>query len=491
MASVHLPMPLLDRACMPGGIPSFSNPTNVRPSSRKLPRLRISNFQSFLDLKPESKQETLNIDLPLHSVSDRSEYDVAVIGAGPAGLRLAESVSRHGVRVCCVDPSPLLMWPNNYGVWVDEFDDMALSDCLDHVWPLTAVIIDDHNKKLLDRPYGRVSRRALKTKLLESCLSTHNVAFHKARAWTVEHEEFKSTVRCSDGAEVRANLVVDASGFSTTLVACNKRRNPGFQIAHGIVAEVEKHPFDLDEMVLMDWRNGHLGNEPGLRASNEKLPTFLYAMPLTSELVFLEETSLVSRPVLSYTEIKQRMVARLQHMGIKVKRVVEEEKCVIPMGGPLPIIPQSVVAIGGAGGLVHPSTGYMVAGALAAALPVATAVVECMGSARMIRGRPMHGKVWGSLWPAEKRLAREFYCFGMETLLRLDLKGTRRFFDAFFDLEPRHWHGFLSSRLSLAELAGLSVSLFGRASAMAKLDIVTKCPLPLAGMLGRLAIETI
>jgi hypothetical protein len=32
------------------------------------------------------------------------------------------------------------------------------------------------------------------------------------------------------------------------------------------------------------------------------------------------------------------------------------------------------------------------------------------------------------------------------------LAGTRRFFDAFFDLEPYHWQGFLSSRLYLMEV---------------------------------------
>ena len=36
--------------------------------------------------------------------------------------------------------------------------------------------------------------------------------------------------------------------------------------------------------------------------------------------------------------------------------------------------------------------------------------------------------------------------------IQLDLQGTRRFFDAFFDLSPFHWQGFLSSRLYLNEV---------------------------------------
>ncbi|XP_058108975.1 capsanthin/capsorubin synthase, chromoplastic-like [Magnolia sinica] len=485
MAALHMPLFLHS----PNFIPSIFLP-KPHPPSPRIHRIQSSRLESFLDLKPESKPEFLDFDLQRHGPSDRREYDMVVIGTGPAGLRLAEKVSSHGVRVCCIDPSPLSMWPNNYGVWVDEFESMGLVGCLDKTWPMATVYIDDQKKKYLDRPYGRVSRTVLKRRLMEGCVS-QGVKFHEAKVWKVVHQEFKSAVQCSDGLEVISSLVVDASGFSSAFVEYDRPRNHGYQIAHGILAEVEDHPFDLDKMVLMDWRDSHMVNEPYLRAKNEKLPTFLYAMPFDRNLIFLEETSLVSRPVISYVEIKERMVARLRHLGIRVKKVIEDEKCLIPMGGPIPCIPQSVVGTGGAAGLVHPSTGYMVAKSLAVASVLADAIVECLGSTRMIRGRPMHSKVWGSVWPMNKRLEREFYCFGMETLLKLDLKGTRRFFDAFFDLDPYYWHGFLSSRLSLGELAMLSLSLFGHASNPSKLDIVTKCPLPLAKMVGQLAIETI
>jgi capsanthin/capsorubin synthase len=442
-------------------------------------------------LKPESKPELLDFDLSWFDPADRPRcFDVIIIGAGPAGLRLAEQVSGYGIKVCCVDPSPLSMWPNNYGVWVDEFESLGLVDCLDKTWPMTCVHIDDDKTKYLDRPYGRVGRKELKTKLLENCAS-NGVRFHKAKVLNLEHKEFESSIVCDDGIELKASLVVDASGFASTFTEYDKPRNHGYQIAHGILAEVDCHPFDLDKMVLMDWRDSHMGNEPYLRANNSKIPTFLYAMPFDSNLVFLEETSLVSRPLLSYMEVKNRMVARLRHLGIRVKNVIENEKCVIPMGGPLPKIPQSVMAIGGTSGVVHPSTGYTLARTMALAPIVADAIVECLGSTRMIRGRPLHHRVWNGLWPLERRCTREFYSFGMETLLKLDLNGTRRFFDAFFDLDPYYWQGFLSSRLSLRELLFLSLSLFSNASNPSRFDIVTKCPVPLVKMMGNLALETI
>ncbi|KAJ6365532.1 hypothetical protein OIU76_030334 [Salix suchowensis] len=440
--------------------PLFSTRKPQIIASRKFHHgIQSSKFGSFLDLKPLSKPESLDFDLSWFDPADRSRcFDVIIIGTGPAGLRLAEQVSRYGVKVCCVDPSPLSMWPNNYGVWVDEFESLGLVDCLDKTWPMTCVFIDDDKTKYLDRPYGRVGRKGFKTKLLENCAS-NGVRFHKAKVWKVKHEEFESSIACDDGIELRASLVVDASGFASTFTEYDKPRNNGYQIAHGILAEVDHHPFDLDKMVLMDWRDSHMGNEPCLRANNSKVPTFLYAMPFDSNLVFLEETSLVSRPLLSYMEVKNRMAARLRHLGIRVKNVIEEEKCLIPMGGPLPQIPQNVMAIGGTSG--------------------------------MIRGRPLHQRVWNGLWPLERRCAREFYTFGMETLLKLDLNGSRMFFDAFFDLDPYYWQGFLSSRLSLGELLLLSFSLFCNASNPSRFDIVTKCPVPLARMVGNLALEAI
>lgn len=86
---------------------------------------------------------------------------------------------------------------------------------------------------------------------------------------------------------------------------------------------------------------------------------------------------------------------------------------------------------------------------------------------------------------------REFYCFGMESLVRLDLDGLRRFFDAFFDLEPYYWEGFLSSRLSLWELGMLGLSLYGHASLMSKVDILTNCPLPLLKMMANLTLQAL
>lgn len=441
---------------------------------------------ALLELVPETKKESLDFELPMYDSSKGLVVDLAVVGGGPAGLAVAQQVSEAGLSVCAIDPSPKLIWPNNYGVWVDEFEAMDLLDCLDTTWSGAVVFVDDQSKKNLDRPYGRVNRKQLKSKMLQKCIS-NGVKFHQAKVIKVIHEESKSLLICNDGVTVQAAVVLDATGFSRCLVQYDKPYNPGYQVAYGILAEVEEHPFDVDKMVFMDWRDSHLNNDVKLKERNSKIPTFLYAMPFSTNRIFLEETSLVARPGLPMEDIQERMVARLKHLGIKVKSIEEDEHCVIPMGGPLPVLPQRVVGIGGTAGMVHPSTGYMVARTLAAAPVVANSIVQYLGSSdRGLSGNELSSEVWKDLWPIERRRQREFFCFGMDILLKLDLPGTRRFFDAFFDLEPHYWHGFLSSRLFLPELLFFGLSLFSHASNTSRIEIMGKGTVPLVRMINNL-----
>lgn len=463
----------------------------LRLSSRKGHLRRVKNgcvrasSAALLELVPETKKENLEFELPMYDPSKGLVVDLAVVGGGPAGLAVAQQVSEAGLTVCSIDPSPKLIWPNNYGVWVDEFEAMDLLDCLDTTWSGAVVFIDDQTKKDLGRPYGRVNRKQLKSKMLQKCIS-NGVKFHQAKVIKVIHEEAKSLLICNDGVTIQATVVLDATGFSRCLVQYDKPYNPGYQVAYGILAEVEEHPFDVDKMVFMDWRDSHLKGNMDLKEQNSRIPTFLYAMPFSSNKIFLEETSLVARPGLAMEDIQQRMVARLKHLGIKVKAIEEDERCVIPMGGPLPVIPQRVVGIGGTAGMVHPSTGYMVARTLAAAPIVANSIVSYLGSEGGVSGNELSAKVWKNLWPIERRRQREFFCFGMDVLLKLDLTGTRRFFNAFFNLEPHYWHGFLSSRLFLPELIFFGLSLFSHASNMSRAEIMAKGTLPLVKMIGNL-----
>ncbi|CAI7798713.1 unnamed protein product [Closterium sp. NIES-54] len=121
----------------------------------------------------------------------------------------------------------------------------------------------------------------------------------------------------------------------------------------------------------------------------------------------------------------------------------------------------------------------MVARTLAAAPVVAAAIVKQLEREGREQGERRGGdslsaSVWEDVWPLWRKEQREFFCFGMDVLLRLDLAGNRRFFDAFFDLTPYQWHGFLSSRLNIVELISFGLSLFKHASNPARIEIMAK-----------------
>ncbi|GLI71151.1 hypothetical protein VaNZ11_016251 [Volvox africanus] len=452
-----------------------------------VPEGPVSHFYRETESWPT--EETVH--LQQHDLEQQPYVDLIVAGAGPAGVAAAGRVAAAGFSVCVIDPEPFAHWPNNYGVWLDEFQAMGLEECLHAIWPKAKVWLNSlpDGEKFLDRPFARVDRPKMKRVLLERCAAA-GVTFLPGKVAGCSHGEGSSEVQLADGRKIRGSLVLDATGHSRRLVQYDKKFDPGFQGAYGIMAEVESHPFDVDTMLFMDWRDDHT-HAPGLegmRSDNEKLPTFLYAMPFSKNKIFLEETSLVSRPAVGFPELKERLDARLKWLGIKVINVEEEEYCLIPMGGVLPKHPQRVLALGGAAGMVHPSTGFMISRMLGAAPTVADAIIDQLsrpadkatnaGSALRPSSESeavsMATAVWHATWPLERIQQRAFLTFGMDVLLSLDLFQMREFFRAFFSLSSFHWHGFLSTRLSFPQLIVFGLSLFLKASNNARSTLLVR-----------------
>lgn len=57
----------------------------------------------------------------------------------------------------------------------------------------------------------------------------------------------------------------------------------------------------------------------GLWGTQEEVPSFLYAMPVSDGRVFFEETCLVAKPALPFAVLKRRLHRRLEAMGITVR----------------------------------------------------------------------------------------------------------------------------------------------------------------------------
>jgi len=458
--------------------------------TRRGPRKVQANVRAFQEME---KVRTAAFPKPGPFRRSEDGFEVTVVGAGPAGLGVAARLAGFGAKVAVVAPALQSPWPNNYGVWIDEFRAMGLEECVDHVWEQAVVQLNTGSEytRQLNRPYGRVDRKKLKTKLMQECID-NGVQFLEAKVNGVEHRQGASYLNIEGQETLPTSFVVDATGHFRKLVEFDADFNPGYQGAYGVLVEVESHPFDVNKMLFMDWRDDYVVDEDMKRRCKE-LPTFLYAMPFSDTYIFLEETSLVARPAAPFEDLKDRLEARMKHLGIKVKHVEEEEYCLIPMGGVLPKFPQRVIGVGGTAGMVHPSTGYMISRVLGAVPGISDAIMDqltlfrqgqsgngnghsqgLMRACSEVQAEVACGQVWHAIWPSERLYQREFFCFGMDVLLRLDLQQTREFFDAFFGLSDYNWQGFLSARLSFGELFIFGLALFGNASTEARISLLVQ-----------------
>jgi lycopene cyclase-like protein len=267
-------------------------------------------------------------------------------------------------------------------------------------------------------------------------------------------------VTLDDGSVVRGLAVVDATGFRRRFVEHGVAFDPGFQVTYGALLEVEAHPFDLDKLVLMDYRDACGAGDVEAARRNERFPSFMYVMPLSATEIFFEETILVSRPGGDSRDLEARLRERLRRAyGIEDFRVLESERAAIPMGGADPTVPQRTVGCGSTASCIHPASGYMVARALEVAPLFAAALAAHPRFSEAGRRAAAESGVeadldgiaevgWAAVWPPDDRRQRDFMHFGFELLCDLSPGELRDFFAGFFRLPDALWEHFLSWRLS-------------------------------------------
>lgn len=391
--------------------------------------------------------------------------DVLVIGAGPAGLSLAAALAEAGLAVqglALADPAQ--PWPNTYGIWVDELEDLGLVQFLEHRWKDCVVHV---NSGLipLHREYGLIDRERLQNHWLTQA-EKHQVTWHQGKAVRVDHLTTHTQVTTEAGESLTARLVVDATGHQSALVKRPIASELAFQAAYGIVGQFSEPPTAPHQMVLMDYRDDHL-----TPAQRQEPPTFLYAMDLGGGLYFAEETSLAHHPAISMEVLHQRLHQRLRHRGIAVKHSHHVEHCLFPMNLPLPDFTQRVVGFGGAASMVHPASGYMVGAMLRRGPVLAQAIAAALGSPQITPSEAA-SQAWQALWPAERVRKHYLYLFGLENLMDFDGPQLHQFFTAFFNLPTDDWAGFLADSMALTEVVQAMIGLFGRASNPVRLGLM-------------------
>ena len=393
--------------------------------------------------------------------------DVLVVGAGPAALSIASELGTRGVSVAAIAPQdPTAPWPNTYGIWSEEVDALGLGHLLSHRWgntvsyfgpggPATGEGADRDGLIHHGRAYGLFDKAALQQHWLDRCAQA-GLCWHRGQASAIHHEATASIVSTSSGEILQASLVVDATGHDPVFVVRGSDGPVAGQAAYGIVGRFSANPIPSEQFVFMDYRSDHLSDAERLEP-----PTFLYAMDLGEGIFFVEETSLALAPPVPFPTLQARLHRRLAHRGVAVREVMHEEFCLFPMNPPLPDLHQRVVGFGGAGGLVHPASGYMVGSLLRRAPDLAQAIAGALETG--LRGQELAEAAWAGLWNPELRWKHAFFRFGLEKLMRFDEARLRHHFATFFRLPLQQWSGFLSNTLAPPALLQAMVALYGHA----------------------------
>jgi lycopene beta-cyclase len=476
--------------------------TNLVPVVRySHQRVRQEKLKSSTLRKRQSRTGLYN------SVSSLPSYDevcdVLVLGSGPAACAISSLVSssllsqnEKNVRVVLADTNIDKEWVPNYGVWKDEWEAVVqkfkqqsnvliqggrVGIAIDREWLKTDCFfggshgIETTERLRIDRPYYRVDKNALQQSLA-SKQNMYDLLYAKhistaitpnvfSPANTLVHDESGTTIQLqkNDGSiiTVRTKFLVDCTGHESKLIMKDSTSNvqnvpkPGYQIAYGAIVDVDETnvidttkcgPYDKEAMTLFDYRTDHYDTE----SDNEQrklytAPTFMYVMPLQDNQIFIEETSLVARPAISFQECKDRCYKRMEYLGISVSKIHEEEYCYIPMGGGLPIKNQRIIAVGGSASMVHPATGYHICRCLMGAADVSQVIVNALKSnEEIINIDSVVASAYNALWTPDNIRQRNFAVFGGEFLMKQNVVGLRGFFDGFFRLPQSLWSGFLA-----------------------------------------------
>jgi lycopene beta-cyclase len=459
---------------------------------------------------------------PANLAKPSSLADVAILGSGPAAWATASACCQAGLSVTLIAPNPRADWPQTYGVWLDQITEpvrriLGLSHGepvpFSHQWPNIAAVTGS-SLRTLKRTYCLLDNVAIRSAFEATAQATGMLTVRTALAKAVTHDQW-SSVAVAKGKPTEARLVIDATGSQSPFV---QRTNGGstmsegsprhsragdsqqaasttpaevmafrgsssggtldsgtfdgaaktpyaMQAAYGVIAEVDRAPYAAS--VLMDWTG-----------PNRRDASFLYALDLGQRWL-LEETSLARNPALTPEDLKARLSSRLAAMGVTITAVHSEEHVLFPMDLPLPLMGQRMLAIGGAGAIVHPATGYSVAASLRLAPRLAEGLRVAFAQPSP-DGQSLADAGWRAIWPTDRGKARNLESYGLNRLLSMNQSEICGFFDTFFALGPTVMSTYLGGEASSAELAAVMWKVFQKAPLRLRSRLASGNPLTLA-----------
>jgi lycopene beta-cyclase len=342
-------------------------------------------------------------------------------------------------------------------VWADEWP-TELHSCLEKVWDAPRVTLGDGTEVDLKRKYALINNQRLQSCLWKRFEAAGGTALDASVSESC-HDDQGTTVATTAG-NIRTWLVIDATGRAQRLVNSGAPATR-FQTAFGATA-VRTDGKPVDPLVsFMDFRPAHDGIAP------TDGPSFLYALPLDTHRVFVEETVLTGMGTEGHSELRQRLEQRIQKHGLELISTEPQETCVIPMDTAIPKKSRAI-GFGVAGGMVHPATGYSV-GRTAQLAPV---LARTLAEAQHLSPDDAAEKGYSALWPLDQQRRWALFGFGRDILTRLDTAKTQRFFAAFFELAPETIADWLSDNLDSKQLAAAMMGVFSRASSDIRTTLV-------------------
>ena len=397
-----------------------------------------------------------------------------VAGAGPSGWSLAAMLTDVGAEVVLVSPEPDAIWPQTFGMWTYQWNPQLARVCVQPdpfavTWKSTVAIGATHHE--VGRAYGVLDNERVRRAFSGAAERTGRLRVVSGSVVDVDELDDTALVRLADGTTLHADLVFDGTGARSTLTQRESTQPPQIlQRAYGITVRTRSNPFPADSCVLMDWRGPHRGD-----------PSFLYALPFGDGRWLFEETSLAKRGGLGVDELKLRLHARLDDLGVVIDEEEVEETVSFPMDVALPIAGQRVIPIGAAAALVHPATGY----SIAASFRTAVALAEVVAGSSGLANPEIAERCWSALWSADRRKARRLESYGLDRLLTMDQFGIRQFFDTFFSLDAKQTQLYLGGEAGAVALSGVMWNVFRKAPLPLRRRLATGNPLLLARSLLR------
>ncbi|WP_162245405.1 MULTISPECIES: lycopene cyclase family protein [unclassified Rhodococcus (in: high G+C Gram-positive bacteria)] len=347
--------------------------------------------------------------------------DVLVLGAGPSGRAAAHRCARAGASVTLMDPHPDRRWINTYGTWADEVPGWVPASV--RASTVDSPVVIGERRHVVGRSYT-----VLDTSRLQDCLTLDGVTVVAAHAAAVDSR----SVTTADGTVVTAGTVVDARGSAV---------GPGIpeQTAYGIVvdADVAARTMDDAPTLVMDWRQDN-GSVVGAT------PSFLYAVPLGDGSVLLEETCLVGRPGLPFSELSRRLTVRLEGRGLSPTGDEPVERVRFAMRPPATTV-AGVLTTGTRSPALHTATGYSVAASLRRADAITGAVLT-----------------GGRVDTVRSRTVNRLRSIGADALLDLAPGAIATFFDTFFDMSDASQRAYLSSDDDVTGMSRAMLTVFSR-----------------------------